>query len=214
MAKCEFFYDFASPFAYLASTQIERVAAGHELSWRPFLLGALFRSLGTPVVPIAAMPEAKMRNALREAYRWADHWGVPFKYPRRFPQVTVTALRLVLQLEPLQAVGLSHALFEEIWVRDGDLEDPERLRSILAARGLDAAALLAGTQRKEIKDRLRANTDEALARGVFGTPTFIVEGALFWGQDRLEFVEKALRGWKPDLGLAEEARFPMSSSEG
>lgn len=195
--RCDFFYDFSSPFAYLAATQIERVCAGHELVWRPFLLGALFKELGTANVPLLSFSPAKQALLAQDQYRWAEHWGVEFRFPRHFPQRSVLALRVALQAPSDKIGALSQDLFRVAWVEDGNVEDPAQLAPVIARHGLDPAALLAGAERPEIKMALKANTDEALRLGLCGAPSCVVDGRVFWGQDRLEFVQKALEGWVP-----------------
>jgi 2-hydroxychromene-2-carboxylate isomerase len=196
--RVTFFYDFASPYAYLAATQIERIAAhcGAVVDWRPILLGGLFRAVGTPPVPLFAYPEAKRRHCLEDLNRWARHYGEPFHFPSRFPMVTVTALRLAL-LAGERTAELSRALFDAYWVGNEDLEDPSLLARVLVQVGLPEALLLRVSE-PAVKDALRHNTDEAERLGVFGVPSFLVarhheEPQLFFGQDRLLFVEKALR---------------------
>ena len=203
MARCEFFYDFSSPFAYLGATQMQRVCEGHELVWRPFFLGGLFKTIGTPPVPLATFPEAKARLVMFDQYRWADHWGVDFKFPSRFPQLTVKPLRVVLQVPEDKIGPLSLAFFDVMWVNDGDLTDEATLGQVIEAQGLDADALLAGTRDPAVKARLLDNTDEAARRGVVGAPTSIVNDMVFWGQDRLDFVRRALDGWQPRLPEAD-----------
>lgn len=199
--RVTFFYDFSSPFSYLASTQIEDVAARHGavIDWRPMLLGGLFRSIGTPTIPIQSYSESKRRHSRDDLVRWAHYYDQPFHWPSRFPMVTVTALRLALLAG--EGVGpLSHALFRAYWVDDGDLNDPAVLQRTLTQVGLDPG-LLDRVAEVEIKDRLRENTESAIAAGVFGAPSFLVHAhgqdpsqgpQLFFGQDRLLFVEKAL----------------------
>lgn len=195
--RVTFFYDFSSPFSYLASTQIEDVADRHGavIDWRPILLGGLFRSLGTPIVPIQTYPEAKRRHARDDLVRWAHHYGQPFHWPSRFPMMTVTALRLAL-LAGERVGPLSHALFRAYWVEDADLNDPLVLEEALRRAGLDPG-LLERVGEPEVKQHLIDNTQGALQAGVFGAPSFLVEAhhgppQLFFGQDRLIFVEKAL----------------------
>lgn len=197
MARCDFFYDFSSPFAYLAATQVERAFAGHELVWRPFLLGALFKEIGTPIVPLHAYVPAKQRMLLLDQFRWAEHWGVPLRFPQKFPQRSVLALRLALAAPPGRIAPLSLELFRVMWVEDGDLEDRAQLGAVLERQGLDPARLLAEAESEPIKAKLRANTDEAVRLGLCGAPSFVVGGLVFWGQDRLDFVRRALDGWVP-----------------
>lgn len=196
--RVTFFYDFASPFSYLASTQIEAVAArsGAVVTWMPILVGGLFRSVGTPLVPISTYPPAKRRHSLEDMTRWASYYDVSFHFPSRFPMVTVTALRLAL-LAGERVAALSHALFRSYWVADNDLNDPAVLESALTEAGLDPV-LLARVTEPAVKKQLQDNTEAAAAAGVFGVPSFLVEQhhgdpSLFFGQDRLLFVEAALR---------------------
>ncbi len=198
----EFWYDFSSPWTYLAATQVEAVAdrAGGNLVWRPMLLGAVFKQVGTPDVPALAMPQAKRDYYARELDVWARHWNVPFKFTTRFPMRTVTALRLVLSAGD-HIARLSGALFRALWVDDRDISDDAVLADILSAEELDAEAMLRATKEPEAKQKLIDATSEAVDRGVFGAPTFIIKhpdgDVQLWGQDRFELVEKVLRGWHP-----------------
>ena len=204
--RVAFYYDLSSPFSYLASTQIEALAAhcGAEIDWRPILVGGLFKRIGTPLVPISTYPEAKRRHCIEDMARWARHYDVPFGFPSRFPMVTVTALRLLLLAAEHQQDALprlTHALFQAYWTLDQDLNDPEVLQAALERVGLPRE-LLARTADPALKQRLTDATAEAERSGVFGVPTFLVPGPsgppeLFFGQDRLLFVEKALRRGPP-----------------
>lgn len=200
----DFWYDFSSPFAYLGSTQIERVAAsaGAQLIWRPMLLGAVFKQLGTANVPINAMCQAKRDYMNEDLDRWAARWSVPFSFATRFPMKTVTALRLAL-LAGDRIGPLSASLFRALWVDDGDLNDVDTLSACLREHGFDPDEMLARTREPETKQLLIDNTTEAIERGVFGAPTSIVsdgtQSSMFWGQDRLMFVERAAAGWWPRI---------------
>lgn len=192
----EAWIDYSSPFAYLGSTQIERVArdAGAAgVRFRPFLLGGLFKAIGTPVVPIAAMPEAKRRLYLLDLERWADLHGVPFRFSSRFPLRTLDALRLTLLAPEERRAPLVHALMRATWAEDRDPAE----RAVLEAACEDAGvepALVGRTA--EARDALARETAEAAAIGLCGAPTFTVDGQLFWGQDRLDHVARAVRGWR------------------
>ena len=199
MKELSFFFDFSSPFAYLASTQVEAVAArnGATVRYRPFLLGGLFKALGGPDVPLFSMPPVKQRHARDDMFRWADFHGVPLKFPTRFPMNTVKALRMILQLAEDQRAPLMHAIYRAYWADDRDINDDAVLVELAGSVGLDGSALLAGTKQDSVKALLKDATDEAVKLGLFGAPTFMVGDLLFWGQDRLAFVEKALNGWRP-----------------
>lgn len=191
MKKVEFFFDLSSPYSYLASTQLQALAerTGAEIVWRPMVLGAVFKATGNEMP--ARIPH-KARWMGNDLARWADHYGVPFRFSSHFPANAIKAMRLVL-VDDARAADVARAGFRAMWAEDRDLTDEAVLRSIAEAGGLDPAAALQAIETPAIKDRLRANTDEAVARGAFGAPTMIVGDELFWGNDRLHFVEAALR---------------------
>ncbi len=190
-----FYFDYASPFAYLASTQVRAVAARTraKVDYRPILLGGLFKSIGTPNVPLFEMPGAKRDYVMRDLERRAERMTVPYFFPSRFPMNTVKALRLTLAADAVQRPALVDALFRALWVDDKDISDTDQLQRIAASCGaLDA---LRRIENPEIKQALFSATDEAKARGVFGVPTFVARNELFFGQDRLHQVERALLGY-------------------
>lgn len=195
------YFDVASPFAYLGLTQLPALAAmGVQPRLVPILLGALFRDIGQANVPLLAMPAAKQRYIGLDLARWASWWGEPFDFPRKFPQRTIAAQRLCLlaAAEGWEVgVRLATALGRAMWVEQRDLEDEQVLRAILGAAGLPED-WVARTQEPAIKAQLADHTAAARAAGVFGVPTYIVDGKhLFWGQDRLDLVARALAGWTP-----------------
>jgi len=187
-------FDYSSPFAYLGTTQIERVAkeAAAEVRFRPFLLGALFKTIGTPIVPLHAFPEPKRNHQGIDLSRWAAYWDVPFRFTTHFPLNTVAALRITLlaECEP----RLVHRIMRAAWVDDEDVNTPAVLARCLEDVGLDAALV---ERAREAKPQLIANTEEALAVGCPGAPCFVVGEHLYWGQDRLPFVKLALEGAPP-----------------
>ena len=187
--EVEFFHDFSSPFSYLAATQIERIAAeaGASVVYRPMLLGAIFREIGTPNVPLLAMNRNKQQYYSVDLENWARWWGVPFGFNSHFPLRTVTALRVALQ-EP----KTTPLFYSAVWAEDLNIADPEVIRSLLQQNGFAADALLTGCQEPAVKEQLRANTERAVAIGACGAPTFRVGDQIFWGQDRLEQVRRAL----------------------
>lgn len=190
----EFHFDIACPFAYFGATQIEALCArtGATLSWHPLLLGGVFKAIGQEVNLFQSFGGAKTRHNLADMVRWADHLGVPFRMNPHHPVRTVNTMRALLAADsPAVAV---HSLYRAYWVENLRLDDDAVLEGVLARAGLDGAALVRRTQDADIKDRLRAVTDAAVARGVFGVPAMFVGDELVWGQDRLHFVEHLLTG--------------------
>jgi len=199
LTRLALFHDFSSPFSYLAATQIERLAAarGVAVEWVPILLGALFREIGTPDVPLFEMSAVKQAYVRRDLHDWAAFWGVPFVFPRRFPLRSVLPLRVALA-EPAATLPIYRAA----WAEDRVVDDEEGLRAVLADAGpFSAAALLERAGSAPIKEQLRRNTERARALGVCGVPTACVErdgrSALVWGQDRLDRLGAMLDGWWP-----------------
>ena len=190
----EVFHDFSSPFSYLGCQHLEKLVTerGAQVVWRPMLLGALFKSIGAPNVPLFAMNKPKQKYMGKDLQDWAKYWDVPFKFPQAFPLRTVQALRLSI-IEP----KLTQALYQEAWVQGHDLGDEEVLSRVLTDHGYDAEVYLEQTQTQSIKDQLRTNTEEAKDKGAFGAPSFILHRPdeatqLFWGQDRLTLLCEAL----------------------
>ncbi len=199
----DFFHDFASPYAYLAAEPIKGIAAayGATLRWRPILLGALFRELGTPDVPLFVQSPEKQRYIRRDLEDWAQYWGVPFRFPSHFPLRSIAPLRAAL-VDP----GLVQPLYRAIWSEDQAVDDLQVLAEVIAASGRDPAPILASIRSPEIKSHLRENTAAAQAAGCCGVPSMVVTPAegeqpiLLWGQDRLAMLEWVLQGWRPPRG--------------
>jgi 2-hydroxychromene-2-carboxylate isomerase len=195
MAKTlEFFFDYASTYSYLACTQVEALAqrTGAELRWRPFLLGAVYKATGNvPPVTVAH----KAAYLVKDLVDWARYLGLPeFRLPENFPINSLKANRLgLVAAEQGRIAAFSHAAYRAAFAEGRDLNDPQVLEALARAAGLEPAAALARTENQEIKDALRRNTEEAVARGAFGAPTFFVGDTMFFGNDRLMFVERALR---------------------
>jgi 2-hydroxychromene-2-carboxylate isomerase len=185
----DFWFDFASHYSWLAAMRIGPLAeaAGVEVRWRPFLLGPIFAAQGWTSSPFNLYP-AKGRYAWRDIEREAARMGRSVKKPDPFPQNSLHAARLALAVRdeghlPAFAQALYSAEFE-----DGrSIADQAVLSEVLASLGLDPAATFAAAQSEPVKSRLKAQTEEARSRGVFGAPTFIThDGEMFWGNDRLE----------------------------
>ena len=188
MATVEFFYDIGSPYSYLASTRIEAVAADckAEVRFRPMLLGGLFKSVGnTP--PAFMLQKAKYMS--RDLQRWADYYGVPFNL-RMPPANTLLPMRVLAGMPDEALPAATHTLFHAYWVDGKDATEASVVRDLLGDEAVARAEL------QEVKDRLRANTEEAVQRGAFGAPTMWVGDEMFFGNDRLPFLEQHLRSVK------------------
>ncbi|MDF3845695.1 2-hydroxychromene-2-carboxylate isomerase [Pseudomonas citronellolis] len=190
----EFYFDFGSPTSYLAYTQLPSIcaAAGAELVYRPVLLGGVFQATGN-VSPIAV--PAKGRYTLVDMQRFARRYGVPLKMNPHFPINTLLLMRAAtgVQLrQPERFEALLACVFKGMWVDALNLGDAAVLGPLLAEAGFEPQALLALAADQEVKDALKANTEAAIKRGMFGAPTLFVGEEMFFGQDRLDFVREAL----------------------
>jgi 2-hydroxychromene-2-carboxylate isomerase len=183
----EFFYDILSPYTYLAATQIDAIGerTGLPVRWRPFALS------GSPRDPT---PWFHWVSA--DIQRWARFYGVPFQIPKFFPMRTLAVMRALIAAPESELPALTRRVLDAAWVEGRDPSDPEVLASLIGRPLVEAAAL------PEVRQRLRANSDELAARGGFGTPTFLIGDELFFGNDRLWFVERAALG----RGVAAGAR--------
>ena len=193
MAHVDFYYDIVCPYAYLGSTQIQAIAdrCGASVSYKPILLGGVLQSVGSPTVPMNAMPPSKARHNLLDMQRWADLWKVPFKFPNGHPRRSVHCMRTILASGDA-GVDVMHALYKAYWVDELDVAQPDVVGQALTDAGLNPEWSTQAVD-QAIKDELRERTAEAVSHGVFGVPTCIVDGELFWGQDRMDFVEAALK---------------------
>lgn len=192
----EFFFDLGSPASYLAHTQLPDLCreTGATLVYRPMLLGGVFQATGNAS---PAMIPAKGRYMIRDLARFAERYGVPMRFNPHFPINTLTLMRLLVAVQlhqPERFDDALPALFRAIWVDGVNMGDPAKVAGVLVAAGFDAAALQAQIAEPAVKDALKATTEEAVKRGVFGAPTCFVGGEMFFGQDRLDFVRGALRG--------------------
>jgi len=187
------YWDFSSPFAYLGASQVASLSrrTGAHVVWHPLLLGGLFRSLGTPDVPLAGFSPAKQRYYAKDLDRWAAYWGVPFRFPSRFPTQSLRAMRVYVALPESLRAAYRDAAFRAYWADDRDITDDAVLASCIGDESAAREALARATS-DEVKAELRRETELAAERGVFGVPTFVVGDELFWGQDRLGLVEDAL----------------------
>ena len=191
----EFYFDFGSPAAYLAWTQLPGLCAeaGAELVFKPMLLGGVFQATGNRSP--AEVP-AKGRYVRQDFERHAARYGVPLRFNPHFPINTLVLMRGATALQ-MQDGGARFddycaTVFRAMWVDEKNMNDPAVVGAVLQGAGFDATEFLALVGQQPVKDRLKAVTEEAVARGVFGAPTMFVGAQMFWGQDRLEWVREAL----------------------
>lgn len=174
------FHDFASPYSYLG---VMPLLGRPGVTLRPMLLGALFKTIGTPVVPVATFGASKAAWVRRDLAAVAARRGLRFRFSPHFPVRTVTALRIAL-VEP----ATTGPLYEAVWADGRDIGRTEVLGDVLTDAGFDAAALLDAAQAGGIRQALRDNTAAAVRAGVPGAPTYLHRTGLYWGQDRLELI--------------------------
>ena len=190
----ECFFDVGSPYSFLGYKALPAIANAHgaEIAWRPMLLGGVFKATGnhSPVeIP------AKARWTQTDMPLWAKSIGVRMKQNPHFPINTLLLMRGAagMQLKrPADFIRYLDVIFNAMWVEPRNLNDPDEVAATLAAGGFDPAEVLALANDPATKDHLKQTTEEAVARGVFGAPTFFVGSEMFWGQDRLHFVAEAL----------------------
>ena len=195
----EFYFDFSSPYGYLAAQCIDEVAGRHgrTAAWKPFLLGATFKTTG--MRPLADVP-IKGDYFKRDVPRSARLLGVPFTVPDPFPFMSVAAARAVYWLsdrdEPLSR-QLAKDLYDAAFGQGRDISGAAAVVEVGSALGVDAGVLGEALKDPAVKARLRAEVEAGIAKGVFGSPYFIVDGEPFWGSDRLDQVERWLEtgGW-------------------
>jgi len=188
MRRLQFWFEFASTYSYVAAFRVERVAgaAGVTVDWKPFLLGPIFRDQGWNDSPFNVYP-AKGRYMWRDMERLCAAEGLPLKRPSQFPRNGLIAARVATLEEaaPWRA-EFARRIYAANFGDDRDIGDPVLVGSVLGSLGLPAAEILEAAHIRENKERLRLQTEEAVRLGIFGAPTFIVDGELFWGNDRLE----------------------------
>jgi len=195
MAKTvELFFDFGSPASYLAYKQLPKIAAecSAVIDWRPMLLGGVFKATGN-ASPVTI--PAKGRWMLGDIACWAQRYGVPYAHNPHFPINTLGLMRGAVGMQmrqPADFMRYCDTLFDAMWQQARNLGDAAVLAQTLSAAGFDPEAVVALAGDAEVKARLIAVTEEAVARGAFGAPTMFVDGRMFFGQDRLDFVREAL----------------------
>lgn len=184
--KVEFFYDYISLYSYLADSQLADLD-GAEIIYRPMLLGAVMQATGNRAPGIV---EAKEKHLHVDADRWAKRYSMPFNWNPVFPQNTANALRLALVAEKRGAFEAVHQpLFNAMWVEEKDLGD----ESVVSEIAANVSITIGDIRDPEIKEELKANTSEAVERGVFGAPTFFIGDEMFFGNDRFDFIREEIK---------------------
>jgi len=194
MIPIDFYFDFSSPYGYLGAEKIDDIAARHGrvVAWHPILLGVVFRATGG--APLTEIP-IKGDYSKHDFARSARFLGVPFKFPSRFPLATHNAARAFLWLtdrDNTLAKNFARAVYRAYFAEDTDIANTDNLLGIADSMGVDRPSLQQAMADPAVKERLRAENDAALARGVFGSPFFFVDGEPFWGSDRLPQIERWL----------------------
>ena len=193
-AAIDFYFDFSSPYGFLASQKIGALAQKHgrTVDWHPVLLGAIFKETGATPLPLIPL---KGEYSTRDIARSARFHGVDFRMPSKFPIATIAAARIVVWLkgrDPALAVRAAKALYRAYFLAHVDISDPEQAIAVVANEGVDAAEARAAIAAPEIKERLKSEVEQAMARGVFGSPYLIIDGEPFWGVDRFDQVDRWL----------------------
>jgi 2-hydroxychromene-2-carboxylate isomerase len=189
MAPVDFFYEFASTYSYPAAMRVEEVAAarGVTVRWRPFLLGPIFAEAGWTTSPFNLMP-AKGRNMWRDLERTTATMGLPFRKPDPFPQNSLLAARIATALpDDGRRAAFSKEVYRAEFGEGLAIAEPQVLGAILKRIGIEPAPLVVAAGSDQVKQALRAATEEAKAKGLFGAPSIVTsDGELFWGNDRIE----------------------------
>ncbi|MGZ5091536.1 MAG: DsbA family protein [Burkholderiales bacterium] len=195
----DFYFDFSSPYGYFASAKIDDIAARHgrAVTWRPILLGAVFKITGQQPLPTIPL---KGNYAKRDLERSARLLGLPFQLPTKFPIAGTAPSRAFYSVtvrDPALAANLARELYSAYFAEDRDISAPEVTADVAAKLGIDKDGISQAMNDAAVKDRLRREVDAAIGLGVFGSPYIIIDGEPFWGADRLDQVEKwlATGGW-------------------
>ncbi|MCU0119308.1 2-hydroxychromene-2-carboxylate isomerase [Pseudomonas sp. B2M1-30] len=191
----EFYFDVGSPASYLAYTQLPKICADTDarLIYMPMLLGGVFKATGNAS---PAMIPAKGRYMFQDLDRYAKRYGVPLKFNPHFPINTLILMRAITGMQlhhPDRFLAFTDCLFNALWVDGRSLDEPATVATVLSEHGFNPDEVLALSNDETVKTALKENTETAVKRGVFGAPSMFIDNQLFFGQDRLDFVEEALR---------------------
>ncbi len=193
-APIDFYFDFSSPYGYIAAEKIDAIAARHarEVRWHPFLLGIAHKVTGGHAPIGVALKDQYYKNDFKRSARFH---GVKFSLPSKFPIASVAPSRAFYWLDakdPARAKELALALYRAFYVDDVDISDPETVIGVCAKLGLNAEEVRAGINNPAIKELFKTEVDRVIARGAFGSPYFVVDDEHFWGVDRLDQIERWL----------------------
>lgn len=193
----EFFFDCSSPWTYLAFHNIQPLAAelDEPIEWKPVLVGGIFNSVNPSVYAMREQPvPSKMNYMVKDLQDWAKLANLKICMPPKiFPVNSVKAMRACLWLAPQgQLVPFATAVFEAYWSREEDISKDHVLINICEQLGIDTRDLLDGISRPEIKEQLKSNTEEAIKRGAFGSPTLFLGEDMYFGNDRLPLLKEAI----------------------
>lgn len=200
MSAFEFWHDFASPYSYIAAMRLDRLArdGGLRAEWRPFLLGPIFRKRRADGQPFQDVGPAERRYRTRDLERLCARHAIPWRLPDRYPPASLLAARLA---EHGRVAGWSQAFSVAVYglafAGNTRIDDPAVLAPVLAGLGADAGAALAACAEPPAKAALASAVAEAEGRGIFGAPSFVVDGELFWGSDRLDHALDWAQGNRP-----------------
>ena len=186
--KFEFYFDFASPYAFLAHKQIRKIENENQIKieYKPILLGGLLKLAG--IKPIADVP-VKSRHMIKDCKLWAEKYNIDFKFNSYFPIITLNLMRCSLVAEKKNFLqNFTNKVFDAIWKDGLNLNDKLILEKLLKNMDINPINFLNDASHEKIKNDLKNRTDDAFKKGIFGTPSFIINNKIFWGQDRLEFV--------------------------
>jgi 2-hydroxychromene-2-carboxylate isomerase len=198
MGALEFWYDFASPYSWIAAERIDGLAtaAGVAVRWRPFIIGPILRLRPDNPSPVQNATPAQRAYRRRDVERLCAKYGLPLRWPTSYPRNGLLGARLARAVSDDLRPTLSRAIYRANFVDDREISDATVMQEVLAARGHDAEALLAAGLTENNKRGLIADVDEAMTHGIFGAPSFLIGNELFWGNDRLELaIEWAQRPW-------------------
>ncbi|WP_180165436.1 2-hydroxychromene-2-carboxylate isomerase [Acinetobacter sp. YH12049] len=195
MKVIEFYFDVGSPYSYIGFHRIQQIAQQYqaELIWKPMLLGGVFKATGNSS-PMAV--PAKARYSMRDLKRWSDLWQIPVQMNPYFPINTLQLMRLITAVQLFQPevfLNVLTGIFNAMFGQPRNLNDLNELIQLMQELGLDVEQVKSWLEDEKVKSELKVITEEAIARGVFGAPSWFVDDELYWGVDHLHFVEAALQ---------------------